>query len=83
MPKPTIHDSLCIGLEALGAKPVASKNKYTMYQMPDTGRFYFVGKAGALRAGSKPNAAMSVCCPDQFRLRVLAAPRPTPEAIGL
>jgi hypothetical protein len=69
----TLHDRFCEGLKALGMKRIASRNKYTMFQSA-VPHYYFVGSAGALRVGSRPNAALSNPCSQKFKDKVLAAP---------
>lgn len=74
----TQHDSLCLGLTHLGASPQAAnrgsraKGKYTIFRLGE--RYYFVGRAGALRVGFKASPSSSTPCHDVFRQRVLDAP---------
>lgn len=78
----TQHDRLCLGLEALGAEKLPQRGKYTRYKrlVPTkswpfaAARFYFVGKAGALRVSKRDAQTTSVPCNDTFRQQVLDAP---------
>jgi hypothetical protein len=73
----TQHDRLCAGLEAMGAERLPKRNKYTMFKItkPSGDRFYFVGKAGALRFSIRhANAALSISCNDEFKRKVMNAP---------
>lgn len=65
----TQHNQLVAGLEALGAKKLPKKNKYTMLKLDN--HYYFVGSAGALRVALRANAAASIPCNDRFREKVL------------
>jgi hypothetical protein len=67
----TQHDKLCAGLRKMGAIEMPKKNKYTMFRSIN-GKYYFVGKAGALRVSSRPNAATSIPCNDRFRNLVMS-----------
>ena len=73
----TLHDRFCRGLEAMGFTPFHSRNMYTMYMRQETERtpvrYVFVGKAGALRVNSRPNAATSRDCGDSVKAMVLDA----------
>lgn len=68
----TQHDSLCLGLTHLGGTALPSKGKYTVFRLGE--RYYFVGRAGALRVGFKASPSSSTPCHDVFRQRVLDAP---------
>lgn len=70
----TQHDSLCLGLAALGARQILlpRPSKYTVFRLGE--RYYFVGRAGALRVGFRPSPSSSTPCHDVFRQRVLDAP---------
>lgn len=70
----TQRDKLCAGLREMGATEMPKKNKYTMFHKLNgtVNRYYFVGKAGALRVSSRPNAATSIPCNDRFRNSVLS-----------
>ena len=60
----TMHDRLVEGLAAIGATPDPAKvsKRHTVLQDPKReGRWYFVGKAGGLRAGT--SAANSISLP--------------------
>lgn len=75
----TQHDSMCLGLTHLGAtRETRAKGKYSVFRLEE--RYYFVGRAGALRVGFKPSPSSSVACHDVFRQRVLDAPA---KALGL
>lgn len=67
----TIAQQLSDGLIKLGATPLPKKNKYSMFKLGP--KYFFVGKAGALRTCSRPNAAASVVCHDVTRQKVLTA----------
>jgi hypothetical protein len=66
----TQHDKLCARLRELGAVEMPKKNKYTMFKRGE--RYYFVGKAGALRVSARANVATSISCNDWFRNLVMS-----------
>ncbi len=81
----TLHDRLCIGLEARGNTRVPNdgtrgthqrrypfSTKYTLFERANKhGYFYFVGKAGALRTGK--TVTKSVPVGENFYASVMAA----------
>ena len=77
MPKPTLQQRLVEALVASGrGTPVESRSrKYITLQRPD-GRFFYVGKAGALRFGKTVSDSMAA--PDEFKQRLLAEAGKTP-----
>ena len=77
MPKPTLQQRLVEALVASGrGTPVESRSrKYITLKRPD-GRFFYVGKAGALRFGRTVSESMAA--PDDFKQRLLAEINKTP-----
>lgn len=77
MPKPTLQQRLVEALVASGrGTPVESRSrKYITLKRPD-GRFFYVGKAGALRFGRTVSESMAA--PDEFKQRLLAEAGKTP-----
>ena len=77
MPKPTLQQRLVEALVASGrGTPVESRSrKYITLKRPD-GRFFYVGKAGALRFGKTVSDSMAA--PDEFKQRLLAEAGKTP-----
>ena len=71
MPKPTLRQRLVDALIASGrGTPVTSRSrKYITLKRPD-GKFFYVGKAAALRFGKTVSDSMSA--PDDFKQRLLA-----------
>jgi hypothetical protein len=47
-------------VEAIKMKEVPSRSKYRQFSSPRPGRFYFVGKAGAVRAGRTASDSVSI-----------------------
>lgn len=77
MAKPTLQQRLVEALVASGrGAPVESRSrKYITLKRPD-GRFFYVGKAGALRFGRTVSESMAA--PDEFKQRLLAEAGKTP-----
>ncbi len=77
MPKPTLQQRLVEALVASGRAAVieSRSRKYITLQRPD-GRFFYVGKAGALRFGKTVSDSMAA--PDDFKQRLLAESGKTP-----
>lgn len=59
--KITQQQALMAALEARGCRPVpCNSRKYLAYSRPDADGYYFVGKAGALRAGINVTHSISL-----------------------
>ena len=70
MAKQTLQTRLVEALKAEGAVVVESRSsKYIVLQT--TGRFYFVGKAGALRWNRTKSGTGSLSCSDTFKEALL------------
>ena len=73
MPKPTLQQRLVDALIASGRGAVieSRSRKYITLKRPD-GKFFYVGKAGALRFGRTVSDSMAA--PDDFKQRLLVDP---------
>ena len=82
MPKPTLQQRLVEALIASGRGTVieSRSRKYITLKRPD-GKFFYVGKAGALRFGKTvrpPDLIRGMAAPDDFKQRLLAEAGKTP-----
>ena len=77
MAKPTLQQRLVDALVASGRGAVieSRSRKYITLKRPD-GKFFYVGKAGALRFGKTVSDSMAA--PDEFKQRLLAEAGRTP-----
>jgi hypothetical protein len=83
MAKQTIEQRMITGLVVLGFKPLATRgSRYKVFSRDDaTGKFFYVGKNGALRIGR--TAADSIPAAELTKQYVLTAPHTRPLVFAM